>query len=220
MLIDTDLPEPVVPATSRCGMRARSTITGSPPMVLPRQRPMRALVCLEILRGEQLAQIDGLALGVGQLDADGVLAGDDGDAAGDGAHRAGDVVGQADDARRLDAGRRLEFVKGDHRAGADVDDLAADAEIVEHAFQQAGVLFERGLADGGLLVDLGLGEKGDRRQNEAALRGRFAGLADGAAAGLGPGGRRRDTGGLDRLAEILLADAFLDVVPASGSTGQ
>ncbi len=31
----TDLPEPVVPATSRCGMRARSTITGSPPMVLP-----------------------------------------------------------------------------------------------------------------------------------------------------------------------------------------
>ncbi len=31
----TDLPEPVVPATSRCGMRARSTMTLSPPMVLP-----------------------------------------------------------------------------------------------------------------------------------------------------------------------------------------
>ena len=31
----TDLPEPVVPATSKWGMRARSTITGSPPMVLP-----------------------------------------------------------------------------------------------------------------------------------------------------------------------------------------
>ena len=28
--------EPVVPAISRCGMRARSTITDSPPMVLPR----------------------------------------------------------------------------------------------------------------------------------------------------------------------------------------
>ena len=38
VLIATDLPEPVVPATSRCGMRARSAITGSPPMVLPRQR--------------------------------------------------------------------------------------------------------------------------------------------------------------------------------------
>ncbi len=37
VLIATDLPEPVVPATSKCGMRARSAITGSPPMVLPRQ---------------------------------------------------------------------------------------------------------------------------------------------------------------------------------------
>ena len=31
----TDLPEPVVPATSRCGMRARSTTTGWPPMSFP-----------------------------------------------------------------------------------------------------------------------------------------------------------------------------------------
>ena len=31
----TDLPEPVVPATSRCGMRARSTVIGVPPMSLP-----------------------------------------------------------------------------------------------------------------------------------------------------------------------------------------
>ena len=37
VLMATDLPEPVVPAISRCGMRARSTTTGSPPMVLPRQ---------------------------------------------------------------------------------------------------------------------------------------------------------------------------------------
>ena len=37
VLMATDLPEPVVPAISRCGMRARSTITGSPPIVLPRQ---------------------------------------------------------------------------------------------------------------------------------------------------------------------------------------
>ena len=35
VLMATDLPEPVVPATRRCGMRARSTMTGSPPMVLP-----------------------------------------------------------------------------------------------------------------------------------------------------------------------------------------
>ena len=31
----TDLPEPVVPATSKCGILARSATTGSPPMVLP-----------------------------------------------------------------------------------------------------------------------------------------------------------------------------------------
>ena len=33
----TDLPEPVVPATSRCGIFASSAMTGSPPIVLPRQ---------------------------------------------------------------------------------------------------------------------------------------------------------------------------------------
>ncbi len=36
VLIATDLPEPVVPATSRCGMRARSAMIGSPPMFFPR----------------------------------------------------------------------------------------------------------------------------------------------------------------------------------------
>ncbi|PWC78740.1 hypothetical protein TSH64_32060 [Azospirillum sp. TSH64] len=35
MLIATDLPEPVVPATSRWGKRARSATTGWPPMSLP-----------------------------------------------------------------------------------------------------------------------------------------------------------------------------------------
>ena len=35
VLIPTDLPEPVVPAISRCGMRARSAMTGAPPMSLP-----------------------------------------------------------------------------------------------------------------------------------------------------------------------------------------
>ena len=34
----TDLPEPVVPATSRCGILPRSAITGLPEMSLPRAR--------------------------------------------------------------------------------------------------------------------------------------------------------------------------------------
>ena len=118
-------------------------MTGSPPMVLPRQSASLRLRLLEIARGQHFAQIDGLARLVRQFDADGVAAGHDGDAGGDGAHRAGDVVGEPDDAGRLDAGRRLEFVKRDDRAGPDMDDLALDAEILEHAFEQPGILLQR-----------------------------------------------------------------------------
>ena len=79
-------------------------------------------------------------LGVGQLDADDVAARHGGDARRHRAHRAGDVVGQADHAARLGAGRRLQLVERHHRAGPDLHDLALDAEIVEHRLQQAGVL--------------------------------------------------------------------------------
>ncbi|MNS92793.1 hypothetical protein D3C72_1269390 [compost metagenome] len=37
-LTATDLPEPVVPATSRCGMRARSATVERPAMSLPSAR--------------------------------------------------------------------------------------------------------------------------------------------------------------------------------------
>ena len=36
VLMATDLPEPVVPAISICGVRARSMMMDSPPMFLPR----------------------------------------------------------------------------------------------------------------------------------------------------------------------------------------
>jgi hypothetical protein len=94
VLIATDLPEPVVPAISRCGMRARSTMTGSPPMVLPRQSGSLAMRCRRSPRCQQLAQVDLFALRVRQLDADGVAAGHHGDARRERAHRAGDVVGE------------------------------------------------------------------------------------------------------------------------------
>ena len=136
VLIATDLPEPVVPAISRCGMRARSTITGSPPMVLPRQSGSFACVLGVFVGRQQFAQIDLLALVVRQLDADGVAAGHHRDARRQRAHRAGDVVGEPDHARRLDAGRGLELVERDDRAGPRVDDLAAHAEVLQHAFQR------------------------------------------------------------------------------------
>ena len=34
----TDFPDPVVPATKRCGMRARSAVTAIPDMSFPRAR--------------------------------------------------------------------------------------------------------------------------------------------------------------------------------------
>ena len=91
----TDLPEPVVPAISRCGMRARSANTGSPPMFLPSAMARLTVGLLEGFGAQHLAQEHRLALGVGQFDADGVAALHHGDARRDGAHRAGDVVGQA-----------------------------------------------------------------------------------------------------------------------------
>ena len=37
-LMPTDLPEPVVPATSKCGIFARSATTGIPAISLPRAK--------------------------------------------------------------------------------------------------------------------------------------------------------------------------------------
>ena len=112
-------------------------MTGSPPMVLPRQSGSLATEFDVFLRGQQFAQVDLLAMLVRQFDADGVAAGDHGDARRHRAHRAGDVVGEADHARRLDAGRGLEFVQRDDRARMGIGDLAAHAEILQHAFERA-----------------------------------------------------------------------------------
>ncbi|MCY1237083.1 hypothetical protein D9M72_497640 [compost metagenome] len=98
---------------------------------------------LEVARTDELAQVDGLAPLVRQFDADGVAAGNDGDAGSDRAHRAGDVIGKADDAGRLDSGRRLQFIEGYDRARADVDNLALDAEVLKHTLEHAGILFKR-----------------------------------------------------------------------------
>ena len=145
-----------------------STMTASPLIGLAERQRQLGLGRLEIAAGQDLAQIDGLALGVGQLDADGVAAGNDGDAGGDRAHRAGDVVGKADDARRFDAGRRLQLVEGDDGAGPDMDDLALDAEILQHAFQQPRILLQRVLRQAGVAHHvLRLRQEMQRRHLEA-----------------------------------------------------
>ena len=142
----------------------------------------------EILAGDQLAQIDHLAALIRQFDADGVAAGDDRDAGRDRRHGARDVVGEANDARTFDAGRRLQLIKRDHRAGAHVDDVALDGKILEHALEQTRILFQRVLRElHAARLLLGLGEQVEGR--------RFIARVDtgrrGAIWGPRPAGRRR-----------------------------
>ena len=115
-----------------------------------------------------------LALGVGQLDADDAAPGDDGDAHRHRAHGAGDVVGEADDAAGLGARRRLQLVQGDHRAGPDPHDIAADAEILEHDLQELGVLRQTLLVHPALAPDalLGPGQEVEGRALVGAARRR------------------------------------------------
>ena len=116
VLMATDLPEPVVPAISRCGMRGEiddHRFAADGLAEAERQLGRRFGV---VVGRQQFAQIDLLALRIGQLDADGVAAGHDGDARRERAHRARDVVGEPDHARGLDAGRGLELVERHDRA--------------------------------------------------------------------------------------------------------
>ena len=119
----------------------------------------------EALGGEDFAQEDVLAHLVGELDADDRAAGDGGAAAGQGGHRAGDVVGEADDAGGLEAGGGFELVHGDDGAGADRDDLAADAVVVEHGLEHAGVLLQR--VAGEVVADDGGGALQERQRRGA-----------------------------------------------------
>ena len=164
----TDLPEPVVPAISKCGMRDKSTMTDSPPMVLPRQSGNFAVVFVVVVAGEQFAQVNLLARRVWQLDADCVAARYHGDARRYRAHRAGDVVGKADHARRFDARRRFKFIERDHRTGPRIDDFAAYAEILQHAFKRYRVSVDYFARQSRALAGALRGQEIKRRQHVAA----------------------------------------------------
>ena len=126
----------------------------------------------EVLAGEKFAQIDGLAALVRQFDADGVATLNHSDTGRDGGHRASDIVRESYDPGGLDARRGFEFVQGDDRTRAHVDDLALHAKIVEHAFQQPRVLLERVLRNFGPDRFLRLGQHGDGRHDPFAARPR------------------------------------------------
>ena len=68
------MPVPVAPATSRCGIFARSASTGLPKMSLPSASVSFDALVRKLSRLEQVADVDDLALGVRHLDADHRLA--------------------------------------------------------------------------------------------------------------------------------------------------
>ena len=121
LLTATDLPEPVVPATSRCGILARLTLTGAPLMSLPSATCSLMPAPVKQLSSQDLLQVDGLAGLVGHLDADHRLAGD----RRDDAHRLRlqrhrQVLLQVGDLAGARARRRRELVHGDDRAHVDL----------------------------------------------------------------------------------------------------
>src|SRR4029434_9452100 len=91
----------------------------------------RVRVLFGRLRAHDVAEADGLAVGVRDLDADGGLAGDrrqDPDVVvGDGV---GQVAGQRGDLLDLDRGTELDLVAGDGRTAGEAGDRGIDVELL------------------------------------------------------------------------------------------
>src|SRR5690606_24594583 len=149
---------------------------------------------------EDFAHADGGGGAVGDLDADGGLAGDGGeDAHGLGAHAEGDVFVEAGDFLDAHAGGGGDFVAGDDGADVDLAGGDGDAEFAEDAHEVAHVahVFLVGVVGGGgglVLERVQLGEVvvsvGGREDAGIGLFG-FLGFAGGdAGGGAGDGGGR------------------------------
>ena len=165
-----DLPEPVVPAISRCGMRARSVQTAAPEMSLPSQTETGLAVGGQVV--VDVAEHDDVRREVRHLDADRLLAGDrreDADLRR--RERVREVVLELRDLRHLRAGRELQLVARDARAGDLADDGRLDAEVREaldeHLGDALGLLAVRALA-GLRLAGAASGRAGGRRACSAA----------------------------------------------------
>ena len=135
-LTQPDLPEPVVPATSTCGIFARSVQTALPSMSLPSQATSGEVFCGP--PAVDVAEADQAAARVRNLDPDRLLAGDRRQDADVGrGQRVGEVVVELGDLRDLGARRQAQLVAADVRAADDADDLRLDAEVAERLEQLA-----------------------------------------------------------------------------------
>ncbi len=135
-LMPLDLPAPVAPAISRCGVVARSRKTALPGDVLADRDLERVGGLGRLGRREQVAERDELALVVRHLDADRRATRDRRqDADVDGRHRVGDVLLQARDPGDLHAGPELELVAGDRRTDGHAEQRGLDAVRRERLLQ-------------------------------------------------------------------------------------
>ena len=115
---------------------------GGPADILTQHQRQAARGIGKIGMGQHIAVENRLAAGVRHFDADNGAARHRGDAHGNRGHRAGNILGQANHAGRFSARRGIEFIEGDDRAGARIDDFPAHAEHYQNRLQQAGILLQ------------------------------------------------------------------------------
>src|SRR3546814_9698390 len=143
----------------------------------PRSTRTDPLVPYTTLFRSKLVQNHGLAVDVGQFDADDRAARDRGDARGNRRHIAGNVVGKLDDTAGLDPRRGFKLVHGDHWTGTNFGDVPFYMEVVEYGFQQASIAFQTGLVDLHPAVGRSLGKKIGRGKRRGAEEILLAGMA-------------------------------------------
>ena len=157
-----------MPATSTCGIFARSVQTALPSIPLPSQATSGEV--FSRAAGVDVAEADDAAARVRDLDPDRLLAGDRRQDADVGrGQRVGEVVGELGDFLDLGAGRQAQFVAGDVRAADDADDLRLDPEVAERLDQLAADRFL--VARVGALVALAALQRFRRRRPVVDLLG-------------------------------------------------
>ena len=148
-LMPLDLPAPVAPAISRCGVDDRSMNTARPAMSLPTATSSGWVAWPPPRRtAMQIAERDELTMMIGDLDTDRRATGDrrqDADIGG--GHRVRDVFLEAGDLSDLDARPELEFVPGHRRPDGHADQFGLDVVLGERLLERLAAPLDLGHVD-------------------------------------------------------------------------
>src|SRR5580658_11203422 len=90
---------------------------------------------------DDFAKTNGLAMRIGNFDADGGFSRNSLDEQGFGFKSEAKIIGQPSNAAVLDSGFRLEFEGGHHRSGIDLGDVALDVEFLGFLLDVPGAIF-------------------------------------------------------------------------------